>query len=227
MDEEKAKREPEEMLSISHLNALEYCPRRFYYECVLSEFIENHHTLEGTLRHERSDSGLASNEHGLLTMRRVWVWSERLQLSGFADVVEEQDNQLTPIEYKKGKMGEWINDHVQLCAQALCLEEMQHCTIPRGYIFYFGSARREEILFSDALRERTEATIRQAFALIEQSELPPPLLGKLTKRSTMPALHVKCKDCSLEPLCLPREVFTMKLQGQKVASGGKDGNTLS
>ena len=206
--------ELEEMLPLSYLNALEYCPRRFYHEYVLSEFIENHHTLEGTLRHERSDSGQMTTDHGLVTLRRVWIWSKRLHLSGFADVVEEQGEQLTPVEYKKGTMGEWLNDHVQLCAQALCLEEMAGRAIPRGYIFYFGSVRREEVDFSEALRRHTEETIRQAFALLKQSELPPPLIGKITRRSALPALHPKCKDCSLEPLCLPREVFLM--QSKKV-----------
>jgi CRISPR-associated exonuclease Cas4 len=209
--------EPEEPLSLSYLNALEYCPRRFYYECVLGEFLENYHTLEGTLRHERSDSGQTTTAHGLITMRRVRVWSKRLHVSGFADVVEERANQYTPVEYKKGTMGEWLNDHVQLCAQALCLEEMLNCTIPQGYIFYFGSARREEVLFSQELRQRTEETIRLAFTLIEQDELPPPLplSGKTTRRSPLPTLHPKCRDCSLEPLCLPREVLLMRTQGTR------------
>src|SRR2546430_11569197 len=101
---ERGKDERAEALSLSRLNALEYCPRRFYYECVLSEFVENYHTLEGTLRHERSDSGQTTTEHGLVTMRRVWIWSKRLSLSGFADVVEEEAGQLTPIGYKNGKM---------------------------------------------------------------------------------------------------------------------------
>jgi CRISPR-associated exonuclease Cas4 len=202
-----------EALSISFLNALEYCPRRFYYECVLGEFIENAHTLEGTMRHEVSDSGRTTTEDGVTVRRRVWIRSKRLQLSGFADVVEEEDGLLTPIEYKKGKMGEWLNDHVQLCAQALCLEEMRDCTIPHGYIFYIGSARREEVVFTAALRRYTEETIRLAFTLIEQGKLPPPLAGKQTQRSPLPTLHPRCRDCSLEPLCLPREVMMLKNGG--------------
>src|SRR5579884_717459 len=164
----------ENTLSISYLNALEYCPRRFYYECALSEFIDNAHTAEGTMLHERSDSGLRTLEDGITTFRRVWVWSDRLKLSGFADVVEEQEGRLVPIEYKKGKMGEWLNDHVQICAQAFCLEEMRGCTIPCGYIFYFGSARREEVTFDEALRQHTKETIQQAFDLLERGVLPPP-----------------------------------------------------
>src|SRR5436305_11470254 len=156
-----------EALSISYLNALEYCPRRFYYECALSEFIDNAHVIEGTMRHARSDSGVTTSAGGITTLRRVWVWSDRLRLSGFADVVEEQEGQLTPIEYKKGKMGEWLNDHVQLCAQALCLEEMRGCTITYGYIFYFGSARREEVAFNELLRQHTEETIQQSFLLLD------------------------------------------------------------
>lgn len=162
------------------------------------------------MRHERSDTGYTTTEGDVTTLRRVWVWSERLRLSGFADVVEEEANHLTPVEYKKGKMGEWLNDHVQLCAQALCLEEMCDFSISHGYIFYFGSARREEVSFTKELRQLTEEAIKQAFALLEQGTLPLPLVGKATKRSVLPSMHPKCRDCSLEPLCLPREVMAME-----------------
>lgn len=197
-------------LSISYLNALEYCPRRFYYECALGEFIDNAHIVEGNMRHERSDTGYTTTKGDVTTLRRVWVWSERLRLSGFADVVEEEEGKLTPIEYKKGRMGEWLNDHVQLCAQALCLEEMRHCSITRGYIFYFGSARREEVAFTPELRQHTEETVRQAFTLLTEEKLPPPLMGKQKRNAPLPSLHPKCRDCSLEPLCLPREVVVLE-----------------
>ncbi len=201
-------------LSLSYLNALEYCPRRFYYECALGEFLDNAHVVEGTMRHKRSDGGLTTNEDGVTVRRRVWVWSERLHLSGFADIVEEQAGGLIPVEYKKGKMGEWLNDHVQLCAQALCLEEMLACHIPLGYIFYFGSAHREEVSFSEQLRRHTEETVQLAFALLAKGELPAPLVGKQTKEAQLPSLHPKCKDCSLEPLCLPREVLMLEKLGK-------------
>ncbi len=206
----------EETLSISHLNALEYCPRRFYYECALSEFLENAHVVEGTMFHEKSDSGLTTREGEKTTLRRVWIWSDRLKLSGFADVVEEQGGDLMPIEYKKGKMGDWLNDHVQLCAQALCLEEMCGCTIARGAIFYVGSARREEVIFDETLRQQTEATIAQAFQLLAQGELPPPLVGKRSKQGRLLSLHRKCRDCSLEPLCLPREVMALSTSREEI-----------
>src|SRR5258707_13169500 len=99
-------------LSISYLNALEYCPRRFYYECALGEFIDNAHVVEGTMRHERSDSGVKTMEDGVTTLRRGWGWSDRLRLSEFADVGDEQDVQLAPLEEKKGKMDEVLDHQV-------------------------------------------------------------------------------------------------------------------
>ena len=79
----------------------------------------------------------------------------------------------------------------------------------RGYIFYFGSARREEVEFTETLRQHTQESIQLAFTLLERGELPPPLVGKQTRRTPLPSLHPKCKDCSLEPLCLPREVLAL------------------
>jgi CRISPR-associated exonuclease Cas4 len=210
MNTDEEEQEGLETLSISYLNALEYCPRRFYYECALGEFLDNAHVIEGTMRHARSDSGITTSAGNITTHRRVWIWSERLRLSGFADVIEEQEGQLTPIEYKKGKMGAWLNDHVQLCAEALCLEEMLGCPIARGYLFYFGSARREEVPFTEALRQHTEETIRDAFRLLAEGKLPAPLPGKTIRGKPLPTLHPKCRDCSLEPLCLPREVQALE-----------------
>lgn len=202
-----------DMLSISYLNTLEYCPRCFYYECVLGESMENAHIVEGKLRHKVSESGYTTVEGEVTTLRQVWVWSDRLRLSGFADVVEEQNGYLRPIEYKKGKGGPWLNDMVQLCAQALCLEEMLASSIPYGYLFYFGSAHREEVPFTGELRQHTEATVQQAFALLERGELPPPLIGKQVTATSLPDLHPKCRGCSLEPLCLPREVVALRKVG--------------
>lgn len=182
-------------IPIAYLNALEYCPRRFYYEFALSEMIVNEHVLEGSLRHEVVDAGGARNEDGVLRQRRLYVYSERLRLVGFADLVEWTGGEWRPVEYKKGRMGKWLNDHIQLCAQALCLEERLGEPIERGFVFYFGSRRREEVDFTPVLRARTEETVRRAFALLEAGRLPDPI-----------EQWPKCKDCSLEPLCLPREV---------------------
>ena len=188
-----------DFLPVSHLNALEYCPRRFYYEFVLGEMIVNEHVLEGRLRHERVDEGNRERQGDDVTLRRVYLVSEQLRLIGFADVVEESDGELYPVEYKKGRSGRWLPDEVQLCAQALCLEEQTGRTIPFGYLFYHGSRRRKRVELTPALRASTLATIERAFALVEAGQLPPPI--------DQPA---KCRDCSLEPMCLPREVLRLQ-----------------
>jgi CRISPR-associated exonuclease Cas4 len=196
-------------LPISMLNQLEYCERRFYLMHVLGEMEINAHVLEGTFRHENAHSPGTSREGETLIQRRLYVWSDELMISGFADVVESQRSQgegqtlqpgtLVPIEYKKGRMGKWLNDHIQLCAQALCISERSGAVTPKGFIFYFGSRHREEVEICPELRERTVQSIRRAHALVAAGKLPPPLEN-----------YNKCRDCSLEPVCLPREVKILK-----------------
>lgn len=182
-------------LPISMLNQLEYCPRRFWYMFVLGEMEINAPVLEGILRHQRVHSTGQETEDGTAKRRRVYVYSERLRLAGFIDVLEEEENLLRPVEYKRGKQGRWFNDQVQLCAQALCLEECTGQTVEEGAIFYFRSRKRIAVHFSPELRAQTEASVARAFALLEQGEIPPPA----EKRA-------KCRQCSIEPICLPKEV---------------------
>ena len=112
-------------LPLSYLNQLLYCERRFWYMYVLGELAVNAALLEGTLRHEHADQpGTERIEEGRV-IRRLAVYSDRLRINGFCDLVEEAGGVLRPVEYKRGKQGRWDNDQVQLCAQALCLEE-QH-----------------------------------------------------------------------------------------------------
>lgn len=240
----------EDYLPISMLNQLEYCERRFYLMYVMGEMEVNVHVLEGTFLHESTHTPGRESEDGIITHRKVQIWSDRLRILGFADVVQEipsqdehlpQESQnaspqsvaemgdgngknlclqydekpsqpdqqsrgegikrlsrLVPIEYKKGRMGKWLNDHIQLCAQAMCLEERSGLVVETGFIFYFGSRRREQVAFTPELRQRTEAAIRRAFEIAESPTLPPPL-----------DQYTKCRDCSLEPICLPREVRTL------------------
>ena len=190
-----------EPIPISMLNQLEYCERRFYLMHVLGEMEINAHVLEGTLRHENAHSPGTSREGETLTHRRLYAWSDNLLIAGFADVVEEspEEGALVPIEYKKGRMGKWLNDHIQLCAQALCISEQTGGVVPKGYIFYFGSRHREAVEITAELRARTRQSIARAHALVAAQQLPPPLEN-----------YNKCRDCSLEPICLPREVKILK-----------------
>ncbi len=194
------------MIPISSLNALIYCPRKFYYQVVQGEEVVNEYVLEGTLAHHAVDqAGTHTTAEGVIQITRLYLASETLHLTGFADVVEERDGILIPIEYKHGHRGDWLNDHVQLCAQALCLEERQPGKPPLayGYIFSIGSRQRTRVAFTHELRARTRAAIAQAFNVATLEIPPPPLTGKLTAR---------CPNCSLFPLCLPEEVRLLQVK---------------
>ena len=193
-----------EMLPISSLNALEYCPRKFYYQFVQGETLVNEFVLEGTLAHQRvHQAGTHTTAEGEMQITRLYLYSEALHLSGFVDVIEERAGVLVPVEYKHGQQGNWLNDHIQLCAQALCLEERQpgKPLISYGYIYYVGSRRRVEVKFTQQLRARTQATITQALKVAALESPPPPLSGKMAAR---------CPNCSLLPLCLPEEVRLLR-----------------
>ena len=191
----------DDYLPISHLNQLLYCPRRFWYMYVLGEIEVNAPMLEGTLQHERAHApGRETDDQGRVVRRRVHLWSDRLQIIGFADLVQMTEDELVPVEYKHGRQGRWDNDAVQLCAQALCLEEMTGRSVQRGEIFYWGSRRRVDVALDDALRRQTEEAVRLARVLLQEGKIPPPL------RSSRPGRPAKCRQCSLEPICLPVEV---------------------
>jgi CRISPR-associated exonuclease Cas4 len=198
-----------EMIPISSLNALEYCPRKFYYQFVQGETLVNEFVLEGTLAHQWVDQpGTHTTAEGETQITRLYLSSEALRLTGFADVVEERAGVLVPVEYKHGHEGPWLNDHIQLCAQALCLEERQpgKPLIAYGYIYYIGSRRRVQVRFTQQLRTRTKAAITQALKVAALETPPPPLSGKLAAR---------CPSCSLLPLCLPEEVRLLRAKKGK------------
>ncbi len=190
--------EPFDYLPLSFLNQFVYCQRRFWLMFCQNEMDINAPVLEGILRHKHAhQAGQQTDERGR-ALRSVHVWSDRLRISGIADFIEEQNDRLIPLEHKRGRMGKWQNDHIQLCAQALCLEERTGHIIPYGEIFYWGTRRREEVVFDDSLRASTVATIDRAYALLESGVFPRPIDHK-----------AKCRDCSLEPICLPHETLML------------------
>ena len=124
------------------LNQLEYCERRFWLMYVQGEMEINAPVLEGIQQHERAHAGGVERDGETTIRRRVYLWSDRLRVAGFADVVEERAGELVPVEYKRGRIGRWLNDHIQLCAQAMCLEERTGKSVEQGAIFYRRSRRR-------------------------------------------------------------------------------------
>ncbi len=184
----------ENYLPLAYLNAWEYCPRRFYLEYVLGEMEDNEHIILGRHLHRNINQESVIQEEERLIHQQQWVWSDRLLVSGVIDAVEDREGHLVPLEYKKGKMARHLNDHFQLCAAALCLEERTGREIVYGEIFYHANRRRQKVSFTPELRQATEAAIAAARQAVNR---PMPV----------PIDHPKkCHSCSLMSICLPLEV---------------------
>lgn len=185
-------------IPLSYLNQFAYCPRRFWLMYAENEMDINAPVLEGQIHHRKAHTpGIQHDDRGR-TLRSVYVWSDTWRIAGIADFVEEKDGLLIPVEHKRGRLGKWVNDQIQVCAQALCLEERLGIDVPYGEIFYRGSRRRERIAFDQSLREKTITVVEQAFALLQAGMLPRPIDHS-----------AKCMDCSLEPICLPEVTLTL------------------
>ena len=182
-------------LAISALQHYAFCPRQFALIHIEQVWEENRYTAEGRVLHERVDSGAAEQRHGTRSERGVLLRSERYRLSGKLDLLEiEQGDPLKyfPVEYKRGKpkVEDW--DRIQVCAQALCLEEMRDVAIDEGAIWYWQVRRRELVPVNAELRALTKAAIERAHALLASGETPPPTEEKQ-----------RCRACSLVDLCEP------------------------
>ena len=188
-------------LPLAYLNAWEYCPRRFYLEYELGEMQDNEHIILGRHLHENINQEGTTQEGDILIHRQQWVWSDRLKVSGIIDAVEERDYQLVPLEYKKGKMAQHLNDYFQLCAAGLCLEERTGREIAYGEIFYHGNRRRQQVKFTSQLRQMTEQAI-EAARKTAAGKIPPPIDHSK-----------KCQACSLMGICLPFEVKQLLGEG--------------
>ena len=180
----------EPIVPISAIEHHAYCPR----QCALIHcdgvWNDNAHTVRGTHAHRRVDSGRHRQERGRMVLRAIPIWSDELGLSGRADAVEIKDGEVTPVEYKAGTR-HGIAADLQVCAQALCLEEMLHVEIPFGDVWYGGPRRRLRVDFTPALRERVRTTIGDIRQQLLAGDLP-----------TAPN-DERCAECQLRSHCLP------------------------
>ena len=181
---------PEPVIQISAIEHFVYCPR----QCALIHcdgvWSDNAHTVRGTRAHRRVDSGQHRAERGRRVLRSIPLWSEALGLSGRADVVELDGDAVRPVEYKSG-VRHGTAAELQLCAQALCLEEMLGVAVPSGSVWYGGPRRRVEVEFTDTLRDKVSAAID---AIREQL-----LTGELPEAAD----DERCTECQLSHHCLP------------------------
>ncbi|GAA0314081.1 CRISPR-associated protein Cas4 [Psychrobacter aestuarii] len=184
-------------LYLSRLQHYLFCPRQFALIELECAWAENVFTAEGQVMHEKVNSGGHDTRGNIKTVRTLPLGHRALGLEGVADVVEYHTDDTGaqipfPIEYKRGKPKSHRADEVQLCAQALCLEDMHGCTVPRGALFYGKTRRRHLVDFDDTLRQLTLTAIQECRHIIDSKQTPPPTYSTS-----------KCRNCSLKDICHP------------------------
>lgn len=206
----------DELVPISALQHYAFCPRQCGLIHVETVWADNVHTAQGRVLHQRTHEASGESRRDVRVARGLRLRSLALGIAGVADVVEfhrvrqkpDSPGDLShacplpgraglwtplPVEYKKGKPKRNPCDRIQLCAQAICLEEMLHCIVPSGALFYGKTRRRTDVSFDVPLRRRTVETARQVRQMIRDNDLPP----------ACPA--TRCRACSLKDLCLPEK----------------------
>lgn len=187
--------EDSQTIAISALQHVAYCPRQFALIHVEQAWEENYFTAQGQALHERVDAGAPEQRGNVRYERSVAVYSQTLGISGKLDLLEiegKADKRYFPVEYKRGKPKTEDWDRIQLCAQALCLEEMRGVQINDGAVWYWQERKRERVLINADLRDFTMQVIAQAKEILARGITP------------APTPHIsRCKACSLVELCLP------------------------
>jgi CRISPR-associated exonuclease Cas4 len=182
----------DDLLPLSGLQHLMFCERQWALIHLEQQWEENRLTAEGRLLHETAHSSGAESRGEVRIVRGLSLRSLRLGLAGQADVVEFHGGQPFPVEYKRGKPKNDRCDEIQLCAQALCLEEMLAVSVPRGALFYGTTRRRIDVPFDEPLRKLVEKVAERMHELYRQ--------GKTPEANYAP----RCEQCSLIEVCLPR-----------------------
>ena len=194
----------EDYLPLSYIGQYHYCPRRAALLINQQIWIENEYTMEGRLEHQRVHTGRVERRGSFLKLYEFSVWSDQLGLSGKCDCLEAQASAsgaalpaesglytLYPIEYKHGRVRKETEYELQLCAQAMCLEEMYNTRIPEGALFYIDAHQRVPVSFTPQLRELTIQTAHMLWDCFQTHCLP-------AAQETP-----KCRKCSLREDCLP------------------------
>jgi CRISPR-associated exonuclease Cas4 len=185
---------------ISALQHISFCERQCALIHIEQAWSESGLTAEGHIMHEKVHEQDHESRGNIRIEYGLPLRSLRLGLIGKADVVEfhriEKNTwQPFPVEYKRGKPKIDHCDMIQLCAQAICLEEMLSVSVPKGAIFYGRTRRRLDVTFDDDLRKETEEAAEKAHQLIASGKTPPPIYEK------------RCKSCSLIEECMPKTVW--------------------
>lgn len=183
-----------EPIAISALEHYIYCPRQCGLIHADGVWADNTHTVHGVRGHRRADTPFGRQERGRLVLHAVPLWSEQWSLTGRADAVEMlPSGEVVPVEYKIGRRHADAAE-IQLCAQALCLEEMLATHVSHGALWYSGSRRRIQVECDAGLRARTTQAIDAIASVLESGHLPDVLHDS------------RCQECQLLGYCLPEVV---------------------
>lgn len=189
----------EDLLPLSGIQHFAYCPRQWALIHVEGQWLENASTAQGRILHQRVDDPYFNETRGLIkTERAIPLISWQLGLYGVADLLEIQKREnghkviYRLVEYKRGKPKPDDRDEVQLCAQAMCLEEMRSASINSGYIYYDMIKNRHRVEFSKHLRERVREMSQVMHTCYEQGLTPAAVKSR------------KCINCSMANICLPK-----------------------
>lgn len=193
---------------LSWISEWAYCKRRFYLRIQEQNLEENEYVVEGVIEHTRAHSHEIEKRGTKITVRGLPVYSEKYHLYGICDVVEFHKNNngswipflecrcdVIPIEYKHGRIRNENEYNLQMAAQAICLEDMFHCKIPTGYVYYTGSNERYEQILDEKIR---------ADVLKISSEIMQYVQNPLAIR---PELRRRCNGCSMKDLCAPKKIL--------------------
>ncbi len=190
---------------ISGIQHFAFCRRQWALIHIEQQWEDNYFTIDGEIKHERVDNPeIHEKRNDTITVRALPVKSRTLGITGKCDVVEfnradqgiyipryDANFLVTLIEYKRGRPKEDNSDNLQLMAEAFCLEEMLATRIEKGFLFYFETRRREEVKFSEELRQQMIRTVKEMHSYMDREYTPKVKTGN------------KCKSCSLRHICLP------------------------
>lgn len=204
----------EDYLMISGLEHFAFCRRQWALIHIEQQWVENSRTVDGAILHEKAHNYDLKEKRGeLMIIRGAKVFSANLGISGECDVLEFHKSetgislygceglwQPYPVEYKRGAPTESDRNAVQLCAQAMCLEEMLCCEITEGALFYGETRRREIMQFTDELRQKIKEYLKEMRDYYQKGYTPKVKMGK------------GCNACSLKEICVPKLTKTKSVK---------------
>jgi len=181
-------------IMLSALEHYAYCPRQCALIHVERVWDENLYTMRGRDVHEHVHDDSSHEVAGVRMERSLPIWCRRLNLTGKADLVEFHGDTPYPVEYKSGRQRKGTPETLQLCAQALCLEEMFGVPVEKGALYWHGSRERREVVFTDAMQRQVEDVKQKVAEMLGKRNIPLPVNDK------------RCDACSLIESCLPAVV---------------------